>query len=175
MKIKHENPPNIDVIRAALGDRFLAAHKDAFFCYGDTIYVPSGGKLTQAEIAHEHTHSIRQGEDPDTWWREWLNNMEFRILEELIAHRVEYRVAARDANRAQRRGHLTAIARRLSGPLYGHAMSIATAKRLIGEEPNTSADLIAQGLKCECGAYIPAPEGKCNMPSCPHLTKRIAA
>lgn len=173
MKIQHTYPPNIGRIRAVMGDRFLVQHADAYFCYGDVIYIPSGGKISASEIAHEHTHSIRQGEDPDAWWEQWLTNMEFRILEELIAHRVEYRVAVKGANRAQRRAALSGIAARLSGPMYGRAMSIKTAKHLIGEEALTDADMIAQGLKCECGAYIPSPDGRCNMPACPHLTKRV--
>lgn len=165
MRIVKSYPPNIAKIRAALGNRFMAAHgQRAFYCYGDTIYNPGGGDLTRADIAHEHTHSRRQGDNPEAWWDQWLSDMEFRVLEELIAHRVEYRVATKDANRHQRRAALAAIAGRLAGPLYGHAMNIATAKRLIGEESSqvTAQDILniprGRGLSYACippGTVIP--------------------
>lgn len=128
MKIVTARPPNFDKVAAAFKD---AARPGVIFCYGDTIYNPSGNKLSDSLIAHENVHSARQGKDPDGWWGRYIADPQFRFIEELLAHRVEYAVASRGMTRNQRRQCLRPIARRLSSSLYGGLVSPDQAKLLI--------------------------------------------
>lgn len=126
MKVAYAYPPNIDLIR-----RFFRPGPGTLFCYGDTIYFPAGGDLPETLHAHEEVHSRRQGDDPDLWWDRYLQDAEFRLLEEVLAHRAEYR--AFQGDRRERRLFLRSVAARLSGPLYGRMVTFEKAKRLIKE------------------------------------------
>ena len=61
MKIVKSNPPNIDLILVS----DLKPPKDAFFCYGDTVYNPSGREILPDIEFHESIHTKQQGNDPD--------------------------------------------------------------------------------------------------------------
>lgn len=139
MEILAEKPPLYDEIEK----RFPTANvKDAIFAWGDRIYNLDGRPLSQALLAHEAVHCQRQVEHGmleggqklpleravALWWRRYLYDDAFRLEEEVIAHAVEYRVAAIGKNRHHRRALLKAIAARLSGPLYGNLISPEGAK-----------------------------------------------
>lgn len=130
MKIVHAYPPNIDAIDAVFNVR---SRKGVIFTYGDTLFVPDGGHVPPSLIAHEIVHSERQREaGVDSWWRQYFADLQFRLNEELLAHRAEYRKFCefqRDSNRRIR--FLTEIAHRLGGPLYGGLLKPADARRLI--------------------------------------------
>lgn len=128
MKIARSYPPNFAQIKASLRG---ASRPGVIFCYGDTIHNPSGGAISEALIAHERVHSLRQGDDPAGWWQRYIADRSFRFYEELAAHQVEYLTMSRGCGRAQRRHALHVIAKRLAGPLYGRAVSVDEAKRLI--------------------------------------------
>jgi hypothetical protein len=99
------------------GVRFASLPR-AIFCYGDTIFNPSGNKLSDALVAHEAAHGARQGTDPDVWWDRYIADKTFRLEEEIVAHRVEWRrFCTDDPNRHERRRYLAAIAGRLNFPL----------------------------------------------------------
>lgn len=128
MKIVNSRPPNFEKVAAA----FKGAHSPGvIFCYGDTIYHPGGGPLSASLIAHENVHSARQGKDPEGWWDRYIADPQFRFIEELLAHRIEYAVASKGMTRNQRRQCLRPIARRLSSSLYGGLVSPDQAKLLI--------------------------------------------
>lgn len=132
MEIVVARPPNYDEVIA----RFpFAANHGVIFTYGQTIYNPSSVEISAALKCHESVHAQRQGEDEEeirAWWSRYLNEPMFRVEEELLAHRAEYRAFkgwTKDRNAVAR--ELDTIARRLSGPLYGGVLSYAAARRFI--------------------------------------------
>jgi hypothetical protein len=132
IKIAVAYPPNFREITQAF-PKVRGMH-GVIFTYGDTIFNPSGIDITPSLLAHESVHSKRQGADPQSWWAKYLTDEQFRFLEELIAHRVEYRIASHGQGRRDRRVLLAHIAGRLAGPLYSHMVNRDEAKKLILEE-----------------------------------------
>lgn len=133
MIIVHAYPPNIDAIDAVFKVR---GRKGVIFTYGEKIYVPDGGDVSPELRSHEGVHYSRQTNDVrkiEAWWDRYLVDPEFRLTEELPAHRAEYkqfRAAHRDPNARIR--FLHQVAARLSGPLYGGLIkSQSHARRLI--------------------------------------------
>lgn len=129
MQIVVARPPNYDEIVAKFP---FAANGGVIFTYGRTIYNPSAVAISGALKSHEAVHADRQGEDVDGWWRRYLADPVFRLEEELLAHRAEYRSTKTfilDPNARAR--ELQRIAERLGGPLYNQAISVALARRLI--------------------------------------------
>ena len=129
MRIIKGFPPNYAEIRAV----FHPDPNSVFFCYGDTIYNPSGRPLSAELQAHEQVHSCQQAViTPVKWWDRYLVDIPFRAEQELAAHVKEYHTFCLRYDGAHGRERmLKAIAQRMSGPLYGHVMSYAEAKRLI--------------------------------------------
>lgn len=101
------------------------------YAWGRILYNPQGAQIPAALMVHEHTHGKRQIENHPTieaWWARYLDDVDFRMAEETIAHRAEYRARIADApHRNARRWHLKQTAMRLSGGLYGRAMTYAEA------------------------------------------------
>lgn len=130
--IVNGRPPNFDEIVVALP---AAAKKGVIFTYGSTIYVTDGKPLTRALRDHEAVHVLQQNAysgGPAAWWRRYLRDVPFRFMQELNAHQVEYATTYRQSrSRPERRHGLAQIAKRLSGPLYGHVVTLAEAKRLV--------------------------------------------
>lgn len=124
-------PPNFDEIVAAFPN---ATKPGVLFAYGDTIYNPSNVNIPPQLIAHEGVHEQQQiaAGGPRPWWREYIDDVEFRAEQELTAHQAEfinYCQRVRDRNLQAKTLHL--IASRLAGPLYGNAMSFSEARRRI--------------------------------------------
>lgn len=135
MNIVIARPPNYDQIAAVFPiERFPGA----FFCYGDTIYNPSGSVIPPALLAHESVHSQRQTSlriagNPERWWEFYLADPAFRLAEELPAHRAEWQhFCGQGYGRGERRRYLSQIAQRLSSPLYGSLVTKDKARSLIG-------------------------------------------
>jgi len=117
MKILTTFPPNYREISTAFGVR----GRGVIFCYGDTIYNPMRVEVGPELIAHESVHSGRQNGSPEVWWRRYIADPQFRLDEEIPAHRAEYLVS----------GRLEDIARRLASPLYGSLISIERAIKVL--------------------------------------------
>ncbi len=83
MKIAIALPPNFAKIATAFD---LRKYPGAIFCCGDTIHNPSGGKLSEALIAHEATHAERQRAvgGPELWWDSYIEVPSFRLEEETL-------------------------------------------------------------------------------------------
>ena len=132
MDIVVAKPPNFDAIRRAFP---LAEDNGVLFCHGTKIYNPDGVDIPPFIIAHEEAHSISQGDDPDGWWRRYIESEQFRFNEELLAHRIEYAFLLNERkanmNRAQRRHLSQFCAERLRNPLYGIRVTKEKAVRLI--------------------------------------------
>lgn len=122
-------PPNF----AAIAKVFPAAHNlGTIFTYGNVIYVANGAGLPRSLIAHEVIH-VKQQElyGRDEWWDRYLTDKQWRFEQELAAHRMELATTLQEGGRQHRRVATQAIAKRLSGPLYGHVVTFAKAKQLL--------------------------------------------
>lgn len=119
-------PPIYDAIVQVLPD---AANPGVIFAYGGRVYGRGIKKVLSRELdAHERVHIERQGSDPDAWWRQYLTDPAFRYIEELVAHRAEYRTyCARHINPVKRAQALRHIAKKLASPLYGAGVTVETA------------------------------------------------
>lgn len=134
MKVIHELPPNYAEIIVALP--IVAQLKGVMFCYGDVIYAPGSPRdVPEHLMAHEKVHSVRQlDEGIDKWWQAYLRDPEYRLLEELLAHRAEYRYLTLHGNRKERRAAAAFVGKRLAHPMYGRLINQAVAVRLIKHE-----------------------------------------
>lgn len=157
MNIVARKPPNFAQVSAAFPN---ASDYGVLFCFGDTIYNPSNVYIPPELIEHEAVHSARQLADywkakdgrewvgsawtPDTWWKRYIEEPEFRFSEELFAHRAEMRafVDEHGKKKIQCKRYLDLVAGRLSGPLYGSMTSIANAKKLILGEDYASSSAV---------------------------------
>lgn len=118
-------PPNYAALRKMFD---LGRKPGVVFSYGFTIYNPGGHKLPAWIIAHEEAHGERQRErGVVSWWEDYLADQKFRLLEEIIGHRAEYRaypgIGSYD--------HARNIASKLSGPLYNHMINYSDALKEI--------------------------------------------
>lgn len=138
MRILKERPPNYPAIVAAFP--ILSHRRGIIYAFGDAIFNPDGITVTPALHAHESAHAERQrglfpAAGPDGWWSAYLADPSFRLEEEIIAHRVEWRHFLSEGHgRKERRAYLAQMASRLSSPLYGGLTTAARAKRIIGAD-----------------------------------------
>lgn len=131
LEVVDGRPPNFEAIVAVFPG---AAQPGVIFAYGDKIYAPGGRRPTPALQAHEIVHCERQGGRPEHWWELYLTNPVFRLDEELLAHRAEYRAyCARHGNRAKQEAALAGIAAKLAAPLYGNLITPDDARKAILE------------------------------------------
>ena len=126
MKIITDRPPNYDAILKVFP---FANRPQTIFAYAPDIYAPGGKKIPQAIIDHEYIHIMRQEEmGVEKWWELYLNDPEFRYVEELLAHRAEYRsLMAGATSRQHRRVILKETAKKLCSPLYGKMRTLPQA------------------------------------------------
>lgn len=131
MNIVRGTPPNFAAIVAVFP---FAARHGVMFTWGDTVYVNGIPDIPTQLKAHEAVHSQRQAKlgGPQHWWDRYLIDPAFRLEEEIIAHRAEYRTLK---HILQNRNHLAQnldfIAERLASPLYGAMITKQAAKRAI--------------------------------------------
>lgn len=128
MKVIEAFPPiYAEIVRA-----FNVRGKPVVFCYGDVLYNPSRIKIPPELIAHETVHMLRQGDDPDSWWADYIIDPAFRLAEELPAHIAEFAAVRRATDaRSVQQAALHRIAARLSSPLYGSLVDYNEARTLI--------------------------------------------
>jgi hypothetical protein len=117
MRIVKAFPPMWTEINRA----FNVRGKPVIFCFGDTIYNPTGGKIDDTLLRHEEVHSRQQNGKPLLWWDRYIASPHFRFEMELPAHQAEVRAGG---DRAQ-------IARRLASPLYGNLITFERAMELL--------------------------------------------
>jgi hypothetical protein len=100
--------------------KFNVHDKPILYAWGDKIYNPLGVPISSSLHAHEAVHGQRQGNDIEAWWFDYLNDVEFRLNEELIAHQAEYKELNRNnKDRNLKAKYLWFVAQKLSSPLYG--------------------------------------------------------
>lgn len=122
-------PPLFDLIDATFNIKGVPV----IFAWGNTIYNPKGYPLPQHLIAHEAIHCVRQGDDIEGWWHRYCDDRQFRLDEEIVAHRFEFRTLLRLNGdvRNNRRVFLGRTAAKLANPLYGKLISLSEAKKVI--------------------------------------------
>lgn len=112
---------------------FNVRGRPVIFCWGGTIFNPAGIKITPELLVHETIHSCRQGSDPTSWWEDYIRSPDFRLTEEIPAHKAEFAdVCTRlSEDSSARATALHRIAARLCSPLYGSMVDYNEAKHLI--------------------------------------------
>jgi hypothetical protein len=131
MKIIRQFPP----LYAEINRRFNVRGKPVIFTFGETIYNPNNVKIGPELMAHEEVHRLRQTDDQDRiteWWLRYIDDWEFRLVEELPAHQAEFAECAKTYDGRALERMLHRIADRLSSPLYGSLIDYADARRRIG-------------------------------------------
>ena len=131
MEIVFDFPPNYDEIESV----FPMAKRGVIFAWGNKIYNPAKIFIPSQLIAHERVHGRRQGSDVQGWWRRYLDEREFRLNEEILAHIAEMDcLLGPNPNRQMRRKTIRSIAKRLSNPLYRCGISRVQAQVLLKRE-----------------------------------------
>jgi len=135
-------PPNYPAIRKAFPQ---VSRNRVLFAWGDDIYNPHSVKIPGPLKAHEAMHGSRQklfASGIEGWWRHYIADHDFRLMEETVAHRVEYLVTASQSvmNRADRRGLLKSVSKRLAHPMYEFNLSNANALRVLRDNPRKEDD-----------------------------------
>ena len=127
MEIVNSYPPNIERIREVLNPPATAC-----FAYGDKIYNPSGNPIDTALLAHEQVHKKQQGDDPEGWWEEYLTDAQFRLSQEVAAYRKQIATLREDPSFKTRMVTIIhAIAKELSGEMYGNITTYSKARKMI--------------------------------------------
>jgi hypothetical protein len=132
MEIIMARPPNFDAIVKVFPE---ARNHGVIFSWGRRIYSPSSEYVSPQLKAHEAVHGQRQG-DTETailaWWGKYLTDPQFRLDEEVPAHRAEYQTFKQlNKDRNLQHRFLQGCAGRLSSALYGNMISLAEAKKLL--------------------------------------------
>jgi len=128
MNIVKDWPPNIKAIR-----KVFTLPKGVIFTYGNVIYNPYGARLGKSLIAHECVHIGQQEKyGVEKWWKRYLVDAEWRLEQELEAHRIEYiTFCTITYSREKRNKFLFEISSRLAGPMYGRLLTIREAMKEI--------------------------------------------
>lgn len=123
-----EYPPNYK----AIAKKFKIKGRDTIvFTYGDKLYIPSGRTPDKYLMRHEETHERQQlAMGVEEWWKQYLDDPDFRFAQELEAYRAQYRSMATLAL-DQRVGYLNHIATDLAGEMYGNLMTVKEAEAAI--------------------------------------------
>ena len=129
MKIEYKYPPNIEEIK-----KVFDIQPGTVFTYGDTLYTPFGGELTQDLLAHEMTHTKQQKViGVEKWWKQYLEDDDFRLYQESEAYQVQYGKMKEIYNSKHKKFRLKEIAHHLSGKMYGHLVTYEEAILIIKE------------------------------------------
>lgn len=131
MVVLKEFPPNVDDIARVFGRKNI---ERAVFTYAPHVYAPNGIDLPAHLAEHEQQHLDQQGDDPRSWWDQYLSDPEFRLAQEIEAYQRQYAYAVAHLNRAERRRLFTKIAKDLASPLYGNIINVDKAKEVIKNE-----------------------------------------
>ena len=132
VKISQQKPPQwiLDEVKEKWG---VIWDSGVIFTYGKIIST-SGGEMTEDLLAHE-THHTKQQENfggKDKWWREYLDNPEFRLEQELECYQRQYQWLIKNEKNKQQVFHfLMHYATSLSGEMYGNLLTQQEAIRKI--------------------------------------------
>ena len=130
MKILIEKPPMLDMI---LQHGMNPVIDKTCFTYGDVLYNPGNLSVPADMMAHEETHRLQQGENPDGWWSRYLSDQWFRIDQECEAFAVQYVYFGQHVShdRNVRARFLFRLSLMLASPTYGSVITSTAAQRMI--------------------------------------------
>ena len=123
-------PPLYEEIAAVFR---IHERRDIVFSFGPCLYNPHQVEIPTDIVAHEAIHGMRQGSGDDIldWWKRYMEDPTFRLVEEAHAHRVEYRWLLEHGTRRERRRALKRVAAKLASPLYGGLVTSSEARKLL--------------------------------------------
>ena len=147
--VSKEKPPKwiLDAVKKKFGVEWIDGMIFTYVRNDDTkasknpeyhISTP-GGTISEDLFEHEKVHIKQQGKNPDTWWKKYLEDEEFRSEQELEAYQKQFEfVKLLFINRKISSGKLLDLlqhyARLLSGSMYGSVISYDKALQLIKNE-----------------------------------------
>ena len=127
MKLSKEKPPIYEACAKKFGVNWK---RGIIFTYGDTVHcrnTPSDQKL-----AHEQIHVNQQlSYGVKEWWSRYLEDVEFRLSQEVEAYRAEYKWIKKNVKSYLQREKINQIVSDLSGYIYGNIVSSEEARNLI--------------------------------------------
>ena len=128
--IVHEFPP---IYNKLVSKFHIGGNRNVIFSWGYAIYNPYRITIPECLLYHEAVHGSRQVKHGiEKWWEDYIEDKDFRLVEEALAHTAEYKsLIGANSSRQVRRRTLVQVAKRLSGPLYGKMVSTKEAKKLI--------------------------------------------
>ena len=115
----------------------LHERRDVVFSFGPKLFNPYGVFVPDEIIAHEAIHGARQGEslnDIHGWWKRYMADPTFRLVEEIHAHRAECQWLLEHNTRRRRRAAIKQVAAKLAAPLYGSLVTPSQARKLLKAE-----------------------------------------
>ncbi len=131
MRIVEDFPPNFSLIKAALP----LAGRGHTYCYGNTIYNPSGKKMPIDMQFHELIHMKQQEThgDIDLWWNQYLTDPAYRLAQEIEAYGLQYKYCKTrfKAPNSFFKWMKENMATALSGPEYGSLIGYSEAESTI--------------------------------------------
>lgn len=128
MNIVKGFPPNINKI----WERFELLGQPVVFTYGNTLYNPFGGTISQDLMVHEQVHEAVQTKmGVEKWWDKYLEDDKFRLDEEVLAYKTQYNFVKQTMSRQVTRALLDKICKDLSGVIYGKLVTYDEAEKLI--------------------------------------------
>lgn len=133
MKIEYARPPIYAEANALfkLEENKIAA----VFTWGDTLFNPFAVPVMPDLMRHEETHMEQQldrgGQEdgPKDWWRNYLQDENFRIDQEAEAYAMQYLFYCQgQKDRNWREKYLHQISAMLAGPMYGKVIKYQEAR-----------------------------------------------
>ena len=99
--------------------------------YGDTVY--SKYDLPEDLKIHEQVHLDSQElYGVEEWWKMYLNNIAFRLRQEIDAHKAQVQyLKFKEVDIKYRNWKLEQIPKDLSGPMYGNILTLQEAKDIL--------------------------------------------
>ena len=119
VKVIIAEPPNV----AEIDKVFPLRGTGIIYAFGDKIYNPAGAKIPPFLFAHEGAHGDRQISifGIDRWWRQYLDDADFRYHEEVIGHAAEFLSLSQGEYDRNRKARLMlGTAARLLAPFYAY-------------------------------------------------------
>jgi hypothetical protein len=126
MKIIEDFPPNYDRLVSV-----FPIGNTVIFAWGEIIFNPNRIDIPPSLIAHEEAHGARQLKDVTGWWDQYIEDINFRLSEEVVAHAAEYAYLLEHGNRRERRAAMKIVSEKLAAPLYGQMISRREAESII--------------------------------------------
>lgn len=127
--IKHEKPTIYDKLHETFGVEW---DKGIIIAYYPNIYCKF--ELSEEKIAHEELHLERQKDmGVELWWNLYINNISFRLEEEILAIKAEMqKIREMNIDRNHRRFLFNNIYEDLSSSIYGKIITKTQAKQILG-------------------------------------------